>query len=155
MRGRANGMSTRVRAIAMDLWHASPGAEEQVRAAERLFDEPVDPEATRRFLENEANHLIIAYVEDQPAGFVSGTELTHPDRAEPELFLNELGVDPAFRGSGIGKALVAKLWEVAQFRGCRGMWVLTDASNPAAVKVYAGAGGVRLPEQLMFQWGRT
>jgi ribosomal protein S18 acetylase RimI-like enzyme len=140
----------------IDLWHATAGAEGRVKAAERLFDDPVDLEATRRFLEGDANHLVIAYVDGQPAGFVSGTELRHPDQPEPELFLNELGVDPAFRGRAIGKKLVANLWEIAQSRGCRGMWVLTDDENPAALKVYAGAGGARLPEaQVMFGWGET
>jgi ribosomal protein S18 acetylase RimI-like enzyme len=140
----------------MDLWHATPGAEGRVKEAEHLFDHSVDLEATRRFLEDEANHLLIAYVEGRPAGFVSGTELTHPDHPQPELFLNELGVDEAFRGRGIGRALVPKLWELAQSRGCRGMWVLTDDANPAALKVYAAAGGTRLPDdQVMFQWGET
>ena len=140
----------------MDLWCAQAGSESRVKEAEGLFDDPVDVEATRRFLEDEANHLLIAYADGEPAGFVSGTELTHPDQSRPELFLNELGVDEEFRGRGTGTALVAKLWEIAQSRGCRGMWVLTDDANPAALKVYARAGATRLPEpQVMFQWGET
>jgi [ribosomal protein S18]-alanine N-acetyltransferase len=140
----------------VDIWHAAAGAEERVKAAERLFDDPVDLEATRRFLADEANHLLIAYVDGEPAGFVSGTELTHPDQAVPELFLNELAVDDAFRGRGIGRELVARLWELAQTRGCRGMWVLTDDGNPAGLRVYAAAGGTRWPvDQIMFQWGET
>jgi hypothetical protein len=36
------------------------------------------------------------------------------------------------------------------------MWVLTDDANLAALKVYAAAGGTRLPDdQVMFQWGET
>jgi hypothetical protein len=34
--------------------------------------------------------------------------------------------------------------------------VLTDDANPAALKVYAAAGGTRLAEpEVMFQWGET
>jgi [ribosomal protein S18]-alanine N-acetyltransferase len=140
----------------VEIWRATAGAEERVKAAEGLFDDPVDLEATRRFLADEANHLLIAYVDGEPAGFVSGTELVHPDKAEPELFLNELGVDAAFRSRGIGRALAASLWELAQSRGCRGMWVLTDDANPAALRVYAAAGGTRQREdQVMFEWGET
>jgi len=139
----------------MDLWEAVPGAEERVRAAERVFDHPVDLEATRRFLEDESSHLLIAYVDGQPAGFVSGTELTHPDHSQPELFLNELGVLPAYQGRGIGRALVQRLWELARRRGCRGMWVLTDDGNVAAQRLYAATGGVRQEDQVMFQWGET
>jgi len=61
--------------------------------------------------------------------FVSATKLSHPDQAQPELFLNELGVVEAYRGQGIGSALVERLWDVARGRGCRGMWVLTDDAN--------------------------
>ena len=126
-----------------------------MKAAERLFDDPIDLEPTRRFLENQANHLLIAYVGGDPAGFVTGTELTHPDKSAPELFLNELGVDASYRGRGIATELVAQLWRIARSRGCRGMWVLTDDSNPAALKVYARAGGTRLPPQVMFHWGES
>jgi len=139
----------------MELWEAAQGDEERVKSAEQLFDHSVDLETARRFLQNEANHLLIAYVDGKPAGFVSGTELTHPDQANPELFLNELGVDPVYRGRGLGKALVARLWELARSRGCRGMWVLTDESNAAAKQVYAGAGGTRGDDQVMFEWGET
>jgi ribosomal protein S18 acetylase RimI-like enzyme len=137
----------------LELWEATAGAEERVKAAEGLFDHAVDLGATRRFLEDEANHLVIAYVDGQPAGFVSGTEVTHPDRVRPELFLNELGVDAAYRGRGIAQGLVARLWELAQSRSCRGMWVLTDESNAAAKRVYAATGGVRQGDQVMFGWG--
>jgi ribosomal protein S18 acetylase RimI-like enzyme len=139
----------------VEIWHAEAGQEERVKAAERLFDDPVDLDATRRFLAAEANHLLIAYVDGEPAGFVTGTELTHPDKAGPELFLNELGVDEAYRGRGIGRQLVSDLWQLAQSRGCRGMWVLTDDDNEAALRVYAAAGGTRLPPEVMFQWGET
>jgi ribosomal protein S18 acetylase RimI-like enzyme len=138
----------------MEIWRATAGAEQRVKAAEHLFDDPVDLDATRRFLADDVNHLLIAYVEGEPAGFVSGTQIVHPDKSAPELFLNELGVDEAYRGRGIGKELVAELWTFAQSRGCRAMWVLTDESNVAAHKVYAGAGGVRGESQLMFEWDR-
>ena len=139
----------------IDFWEATPGAEDRVKAAERLFDDPVSLDAARRFLQREGNHLVIAYADGEPAGFVSGTEILHPDQEEPELFLNELGVDSAYRGRGIGRALVAKLWEIARARGCRGMWVLTDDENVAATKTYAGAGGSRVGTEVMFQWGET
>jgi len=138
----------------VNIWRATPGAEEQVKAAEGLFDNPVDLGATRSFLATDTNVLLIAYVDGDPAGFVSGTELSHPDKSEPELFLNELGVDETYRGRGIGRALVAELWRVAQERGCRGMWVLTDDDNAAANKVYRAAGGTRAREEVMYQWGQ-
>lgn len=138
----------------MNLWRATPGSEEQVKAAEALFDDPVDVAATRRFLADEANVLLLAYVDGSPAGFVSGTVLSHPDKPVPELFLNELAVDEGYRGRGIGRALVSELWRVAQELGCRGMWVLTDDDNAAANRVYTAAGGTRAREDVMYQWGQ-
>jgi ribosomal protein S18 acetylase RimI-like enzyme len=138
-----------------EIWRATPGAEERVQAAEALFDDPIDLPATRRFLEDDANVLLIAYVDRVAAGFVSGTELLHPDKSTPELFLNELSVDEEYRGRGIGRALVVELWTHAQTRGCRGMWVLTDEENTAANRVYGAAGGVRAGIEVMYQWGET
>jgi [ribosomal protein S18]-alanine N-acetyltransferase len=138
----------------VNLWRATPGTEEQVKAAEALFDDPVDVAATRRFLADGANVLLLAYVDGSPAGFVSGTVLSHPDKPVPEMFLNELAVDERYRGRGIGRALVAELWRVAQEVGCRGMWVLTHYDNAAANRVYTAAGGTRVREDVMYQWGQ-
>jgi ribosomal protein S18 acetylase RimI-like enzyme len=138
----------------VNIRRATPGTDRQVKAAEALFDDPVDVAATRRFLADEANVLLLAYVDGSPAGFVSGTVLSHPDKPVPELFLNELAVDEAYRGRGIGRALVAELWRVAQELGCRGMWVLTDDDNAAANRVYTAAGGTRAREDVMYQWGQ-
>jgi len=137
----------------VDIRRAGRGVEERVQAAEALFDDPVDLEATRRFLADDANVLLIAYVEGEPAGFVSGTELSHPDKAQPEMFLNELDVDAGYRGRGIGRALVAELWQLAQTRGARGMWALTDDDNVPANKVYSAAGGTRRRAEVMYGWG--
>ena len=137
------------------IWQATPGSESRVKAAESLFDDPVDLDATRRFLGDEANVLLIAYEADAAAGFVSGTALVHPDKKEPEMFLNELAVEEGFRGRGIGRALVAELWRIAQANGCRGMWVLTDDDNVPAKKVYAAAAGTRASDQVMYEWGES
>ena len=73
------------------------------------------------------------------AGFVSGVEMTHPDKGT-EMFLYELAVEEASRNRGIGRALVRALADLARERGCYGMWVLTDDGNPAALRAYAAAG---------------
>jgi [ribosomal protein S18]-alanine N-acetyltransferase len=141
--------------VSVDIRRVAAGEEERAHAAEALFDDPVDLDATRRFLADDANVLLVAYVEGEPAGFVTGTELTHPDKRAPELFLNELAVDEAHRGRGIGRALVGELWRLARERGCRGMWVLADEGNTAAGKVYAAAGASRVGAEVMYQWGKS
>jgi len=122
-----------------------------VEAAGVLFDAPPRSSATQRFLSDERHHLLIAYVEDAPAGMITGVEMTHPDKGT-EMFLYELAVDEAFRRRGIGRALVDELASVARDAGCYGMWVVTDHGNEAARATYEGAGGVPETDQVVEVW---
>jgi ribosomal protein S18 acetylase RimI-like enzyme len=122
-----------------------------VLAASSLFDDPAGADAAQRFLDSPGHHLLVAYEGDEPVGFVTGVELTHPDKGT-EMFLYELGVDGRVRGRGIGTALVVALRELAADRGCYGMWTLTDEGNTAARATYA-AGGAKPPtSHLMLSW---
>ncbi|HEX4981731.1 MAG TPA: GNAT family N-acetyltransferase, partial [Ilumatobacteraceae bacterium] len=94
---------------------------------------------TSKFLAEPGHHLLLAYVDDAVAGFVSGVETTHPDKGT-EMFLYELAVDEPFRRQGIGRALVAALVGVAIDCGCYGMWVGTENDNVAALATYRSAG---------------
>jgi ribosomal protein S18 acetylase RimI-like enzyme len=120
--------------------------------AAHLFDDPVNDASTRRFLADDRHHLLIAYVDDRPAGFVSGVELFHPDKPKPEMFLYELGVDESFRGRGIATSLVNRLADLGRGRGCGDMFVLADEDNEAARATYAKAGGEAEPAGIMFVW---
>ena len=123
-----------------------------VAAAEALFDGPVKAEAVERFVSDPTHHLLVALESGRAVGFVSGVEVTHPDKGT-EMFLYELAVDEGVRDRGIGRALVRELAELASARGCYGMWVLTDDGNPAALRTYAAAGGTReSPDAVLFNW---
>jgi ribosomal protein S18 acetylase RimI-like enzyme len=121
-------------------------------AAAHLFDDPVDDVVAGTFLADERLHLLIAYVDDAPAGFVTGVELLHPDKPKPEMFLYELGVDERFRGRGVATALLQRLVELCEERGCGSMFALTDEDNAAARATYAKAGGEAQPAGIMFTW---
>lgn len=122
-----------------------------VDAASTLFDSFPLPDPTSRFLASGDHHLLIAYEGDIPTGFVTGVEMSHPDKGT-EMFLYELGVDEAYRGRGIGKALVSALSALARDRGCYGMWSLTDEGNDAALATYVSAGGVQTDRPVMLSW---
>jgi ribosomal protein S18 acetylase RimI-like enzyme len=125
---------------------------EAVRTVEPLLDGAVRAEASERFLAEPGHHLLVALQAERAVGFVSGVEVTHPDKGT-EMFLYELAVDEGSRNRGIGRALVAELAELARARGCYGMWVLTDDGNPAALRAYAAAGGTReSPDAVLFNW---
>ena len=118
----------------------SSGEEAEVRRFDEAFDEAVDGELAARFLADDRHHLVVAYVDGEPAGFVSATEILHPDKPT-ELFLNELAVLPAYRRRGAATTLLEELKHLAKEHGCVSIWVLTDEDNEAAVASYRKAGG--------------
>jgi ribosomal protein S18 acetylase RimI-like enzyme len=135
----------------MEIRALQAGDEAAVAAAEALFDHAVKPDAAARVLAEAGHHLLIAYDGERPVGFVSGVELTHPDKGT-EMFLYELAVDERSRRRGFGRALVDALAGLARERGCYGMFVLTDDDNEAALATYARAGGGGHSRSVMVEW---
>jgi ribosomal protein S18 acetylase RimI-like enzyme len=120
---------------------ALPGDEDEVARFEEAFDDKVLQDETRRFLEDARHHLLLGYVDDRPAGFLSAVEIFHPDKRS-ELFLNEVGVRDGVRRRGVARALVDELKRIGRERRCVSMWVLTDEGNAAAMQLYRSTGGV-------------
>jgi ribosomal protein S18 acetylase RimI-like enzyme len=128
-----------------------PDDAKRVSEAAHLFDDAPQPDALKRFLTSPTHHLLIAYSGGEPAGFVSGVEVTHPDKGT-EMFLYELAVDKNHRHHGFGTALVRALADLARKQGCYGMWVLVDDENAAAAATYRKADGDVESQPLMFSW---
>ena len=127
---------------------------EQVFAAANLFDDEPDAKATADFLAASGHHLYLALEPDgRPIGFVSAVEMTHPDKGT-EMFIYELGVEPSRRRQGVGAALVRHVRSVAEKSGCRGLWVLTDPDNDAALRTYRSAGLTEQSNAVMVEWTR-
>ncbi len=119
---------------------ARAGDDDEVARFGEAFDYDVLADETRRFLTDERHLLVLGYVHDRPAGFVSAVEVFHPDKRS-ELFLNEIAVMKAARRRGVGRALIEELKRVGRERGCASMWVLTDEDNVAAMGTYRSTGG--------------
>jgi ribosomal protein S18 acetylase RimI-like enzyme len=113
------------------LMNVAPGA----------FDNPVDPELTREFLEDPRHHVAVAIDGGLVVGFASGVHYVHPDK-QPELWINEVAVAPTHRRRGLGKAVLKALSEVGRAHRCAVAWVLTDRSNAAAIALYSSVGGI-------------
>jgi ribosomal protein S18 acetylase RimI-like enzyme len=135
----------------MEIRTLGPGDDEAVVAAQHLFDGPAKPEATARFLAEPGSHLLVGYVDDEPVGFVSGVEVTHPDKGT-EMFLYELAVDETQRRRGHARALIEALAALARERGCTGMFVFVDADNEAGRAAYRSAGGAEASRPVMVEW---
>lgn len=124
---------------------------ELVQTAGALFDHLPAADLTTNFLGSDTHHCLIAYLDGESVGFVTGVDIHHPDK-ETEMLLYELGVAVAFRGRGIGRALVEELSSLAQELGHRGMWVLADEDNLAAIRVYRSAGAEVLDRPILLEW---
>jgi ribosomal protein S18 acetylase RimI-like enzyme len=135
----------------MRIVRLAPGDEKVVLAGPELFDAPPTEGWTAKFLASEGHHLLVALEDDEPIGFVSGVETTHPDKGT-EMFLYELSVHPDHRNRGVGRALVGALAELARGRGCYGMWVGTEADNAAALATYRAAGAQPPESSVTLTW---
>ena len=111
-----------------------------MRVAAEVFDNPIDPELVREFLEDSRHHISVAIDDGIVVGFASGVHYIHPDKP-PELWINEVAVAPTYRRRGLGKGVLRALFEVGRSRQCGVAWVLTDRNNAAAMALYSSLGG--------------
>ncbi len=66
--------------------------------------------------------------------------------AKPGLYLEDLYVQPAHRGTGLGKLLLEHLGRLAADRGCgRFEWCVLDW-NERAIRFYEGMGATTMPD---------
>ena len=107
--------------------------------AEGVFDHPVNPQFAAEFLADPRHHLVVALDGRIVVGFASAVHYIHPDKP-PELWINEVGVAPSHQNRGLGKRILQHMFEFGARLGCRQAWVLTDASNEPAVRLYSSFG---------------
>jgi aminoglycoside 6'-N-acetyltransferase I len=115
------------------------------RVAPEVFDHPVRREWCAELLADPRHLLVVARGDGVVVGMASGVHYLHPDKA-PQLFVNEVGVAETHRGQGVARRMLQRLVERATELGCTEAWVLTDADNAAANRLYAAAGGTVPPE---------
>jgi ribosomal protein S18 acetylase RimI-like enzyme len=118
--------------------------------APAVFDDPINPSVTDAFLNDPRHHLAVAVDNKVVVGFVSAVHYIHPDKPRPELWINEVGVAPTYRGRGLGKRLLRSILDAARRIGCTEAWVLTERSNIAAVRLYSSSGATQPSDQVMF-----
>ncbi len=115
------------------------------------------PEAAVATPEDLAHHLFgprpLAHAEmaewnGQPAGFALWFFNFSTWEGKPGLYLEDLWVRPAFRGHGLGKALLRHLAQRALAEGCtRYQWQVLDWNTPS-IDFYRAQGAQVMPEWL-------
>jgi GNAT superfamily N-acetyltransferase len=92
--------------------------------------------------------VILAEWDGEPAGFAFYFFNYSTWLGRQGLYLEDLFVKPAFRGKGIGKALLAELARIALKEECNGMrWQVLDWNQPA-IDFYESLGATLLKEWL-------
>lgn len=95
--------------------------------------------------------VLIAFWEDAPVGFALFFHNYSTFLARPGIYLEDLFVNPAARGRGVGKALLTRLAELAIERGCgRVEWSVLDWNAPS-IEFYRRMGAVPLDEWTTFR----
>ena len=118
---------------------------EYEKAPEQVVATPEDL-ARECFSPNARFRVLIAEWDGQAAGFAFFFYHFSTWLGRPTLYLEDLFVRPAFRGKGIGKALLARLASLAVEEGCaRFEWQVLDW-NESAIKFYESLGAKALKE---------
>ena len=98
------------------------------------------------FGERPAAEAVVAEVDDRVVGFALFFTNFSTFLGKPGLYLEDLYVQPAQRGAGIGQALLEHLATLANARGCgRFEWSVLDW-NVDAIRFYQRMGATLLPE---------
>jgi GNAT superfamily N-acetyltransferase len=94
---------------------------------------------------------VIARVDDEAVGFALWFHTYSTFLARPGLYLEDLFVLPAWRGKGIGRALLRHLAQVAVERRCGRMeWAVLDWNAPA-IGFYRKLGAQPMDEWTVFR----
>jgi len=90
---------------------------------------------------------VIAEWDQAPVGFALYFYNYSTFQGRPGIFLEDLFVDPQFRGKGIGKALLLHLAQIAVGENCgRYVWQVLDWNTPS-IEFYQSLGA-----KMMRQW---
>ncbi|KRC80202.1 GNAT family N-acetyltransferase [Sphingomonas sp. Root241] len=98
------------------------------------------------FGERPAAEAVIAELDGAPVGFALFFQNFSTWTGRPGIYLEDLYVTPAARGSGTGTALLRHLAGIALDRGCgRFEWAVLDWNEPA-INFYRAMGAVGMDE---------
>lgn len=81
-------------------------------------------------------HGLIATVDDQPVGLVHYLFHRHGWKVENTCYLQDLYVDPAARGTGLGRKLIEAVYAAADAAGSPSVYWLTQDFNTEARHLY-------------------
>ncbi len=116
----------------------------QVVATEEILRETL-------FGANPKAEVVIGYYQNQPVCFALFFHNFSTFLGRPGIYLEDLFVNPEFRGKGFGRQLLAYLAKLAKARDCgRLEWWVLDWNEPA-IKFYKNIGAKPMDEWTVFR----
>jgi GNAT superfamily N-acetyltransferase len=95
--------------------------------------------------------VLIAYFDNDPAGFAIFFSTYSTFMARPGIYLEDIFVEPKFRGQGIGKALLVYLAKLTRKRGgARLEWSVLNWNEPA-IQFYKSLGATAQEAWTMYR----
>ncbi|WP_224672087.1 GNAT family N-acetyltransferase [Mesorhizobium sp. BR1-1-7] len=106
-----------------------------MRVADDVFDEPVRPDRLAAYLREPGHFMVVALADGVTVGQCAAVIHRHPDKMT-ELYIDELGVSPAFQRQGIARKMLDAMFAIGRENGCEEAWVGTEPDNRAARALY-------------------
>jgi GNAT superfamily N-acetyltransferase len=100
---------------------------------------------------NPVAEVLLAYWGGEPVGFALYFRNFSTFLGQAGIYLEDLFVEPAHRGKGIGKALLVRLAKIAVERGYgRLQWAVLDWNTPS-IEFYRSLGAVPLDDWTVYR----
>lgn len=126
----------------------------QLAEYERLTHEVVATEASLReslFGDRCGPEALLAEYEGRPVGFAVFFQNYSTFLGRPGIYIEDIYVQPEFRGRGFGRAILAYLAKLAKERRCgRLEWAVLDWNEPA-IEFYRGLGAVPMDQWTVYR----
>ena len=107
------------------------------QVAEEVFDHAIDPAILADYLAQPGHHLFLAMEDGLVVGQLSAVVHKHPDTRPRELYVDEVGVSPAWQRRGIATALIDAAFTLGRDLGCTEAWLGTEPDNDPARALYS------------------
>jgi aminoglycoside 6'-N-acetyltransferase I len=106
------------------------------RVAEGVFDHAIDPACLAGYLATPGHFFIAAFADGVMVAQLAAVLHRHPDLRPTELYIDKLGVAPAFQRQGIAARLLETAFALGRELGCVEAWLGTEPGNLPAQMLY-------------------
>jgi len=102
-----------------------------------VFDEAIDPVRVQTLVQQQNHALFVALDTAQQVVAQCLVMLHHHPDQPPTLYIDNLGVSPAYQRQGIARQLVAQCRQWGQAHNASVVWVATETDNDQGNDFYA------------------